>query len=238
MYIYSRRKHPHLLARSPHFSHRSQRAINGARCGSLATCEEKTVSNTAEGWIDFQALKASATVGVVIAHFGLNLKPEGDEWKGGCPFHEESGKDSSFSFNETKKAFHCFACKRKGSILDFVQQWIAFKEKRACGIKEAGLLLAQAIEAEKAKPQPVAIPASEIREASAVGGLDVSGVFFGFGEASRAMVKGADSGEWVAVRVSAMREVFGRLHEALNALQETMETKAQEPHTPARKAKK
>lgn len=200
------------------------------------------MSNTTEGWIDFQALKASATVGAVVAYFGLNLQPEGNEWKGCCPFHEENGKASSFSFHETKKAFHCFACKRKGSILDFVQQWIAFKENRACGIKEAGLLLAQAIEAEKAKPQPVAVPASEVRaevrEPSAVSAWDVSGVFLGFGEASRAMVKGADAGEWVAVRVSVMREVFGRLHEALNTLQETMEAKAREPHTPARKAKK
>lgn len=213
------------------------------------------MSNTAEGWIDFQALKATATVGAVVVFFNLRLNRVGDEYKGFCPFHEGNGKDTSFSFHADKKAFHCFVCKRKGSILDFVQQYIAFQENRSCGIKEAGQLLAQAVEAEQSRQKTEAILTAEAKKplevkemrqvetlvATARGWAELL-AFESLGAVSRDIVKGEDAGDWVAVRVSSVRSAFEALQETLRGLLETMEAKAQEPHKPppktARRAKK
>lgn len=212
----------------------------------------KTVSDSS-GWVDFRAVKEAVTVEAVNSFFTLRLKRVGDEWKGFCPFHTERGKDSSFSFHDEKKAFHCFVCKRKGSVLDFVQQLIAWKENRSCGIKEAGQLLVQVMEEDahrqrtEAQQQqnqtPLVVP-EEAREQllEVMGNPDFSDLLKSLGEVSREVVKGGDAGDWVAVRVSAVRSLFDTIKQALDGVLGAMEAKAQQPHTPqgkpARRAKK
>ena len=77
-------------------------------------------------WLDFEAIKISAEVVVVLDHYGLlaRMKPQGDELVGWCPFGTKThGKKDSFNFNKKKKTFKCFACKQHGSILDFVAKY-------------------------------------------------------------------------------------------------------------------
>ena len=75
-----------------------------------------------EGWLDFKAIKESTDARKVLSHFGLleHLEERGAELVGWCPFGEEHGKKDSFSVNVEKKAFQCFACKARGSVLDMV----------------------------------------------------------------------------------------------------------------------
>ena len=86
-------------------------------------------SKTNEGkgnWLDFEAIKASAAVEDVLAHYGLleRLTQSGDELTGWCPLGtKQHGKKDSFAFNVAKKTFQCFACKQRGSVLDFVAKY-------------------------------------------------------------------------------------------------------------------
>ena len=75
-----------------------------------------------ESWLDFKAIKASIDPYKVLSHFHLleHLEERGSELVGWCPFGAEHGKDDSFSVNVEKKAFQCFACKARGSLLDLV----------------------------------------------------------------------------------------------------------------------
>ena len=78
-----------------------------------------------EGWLDFKAIKERADTRAVLSHFGLleHLEERGAELTGWCPFGEEHGKKDSFSMNVEKKTFQCFACKARGSLLDFVAKF-------------------------------------------------------------------------------------------------------------------
>lgn len=78
-----------------------------------------------EGWLDFKAIKEKADVRAVLSEFGLleHLEERGAELVGWCPFGDEHGKKDSFSFNAEKKTFQCFACKARGSLLDFVAKF-------------------------------------------------------------------------------------------------------------------
>lgn len=78
-----------------------------------------------EGWLDFKAIKERADVRAVLSEFGLleHMEERGAELVGWCPFGDEHGKKDSFSFNAEKKTFQCFACKARGSLLDFVAKF-------------------------------------------------------------------------------------------------------------------
>lgn len=73
-------------------------------------------------WIDFKSIKARAEVRPILEHFGVleHLEERGAELVGWCPFGKEHGKADSFSFNVEKRSFQCFACKARGSVLDFI----------------------------------------------------------------------------------------------------------------------
>jgi len=50
----------------------------------------------------------------------IELKPNGKEYKGLCPFHQE--KSPSFSVNPEKKTYHCFGCGVGGDAINFLQE--------------------------------------------------------------------------------------------------------------------
>lgn len=54
---------------------------------------------------------------------GVQLREEGGEFKGPCPFHAD--KDPSFTIydSEDGQRFKCFGCGASGDILDFYQRW-------------------------------------------------------------------------------------------------------------------
>jgi DNA primase len=90
-----------------------------------------------ENWVDFKTVKAAVTMEMILSRYQVNwLRKKDDELRGRCPIHQGEGKDT-FHANLTKNAFHCFSCKARGNVLDFV----AAMEK--CSVRDAALKLAE-----------------------------------------------------------------------------------------------
>ena len=54
-------------------------------------------------------------------------KRRGDEWRGGCPLHEETdAKSEAFAIETQKSLYCCHRCGSRGNVLDL---WIALSGK-------------------------------------------------------------------------------------------------------------
>ncbi len=117
--------------------------------------------------IDFNQVKKASKVNQVLRYYNIhNLKEKGGEMVGWCPLSGGHGKDDSFSFNFEKKVFQCFACKKRGSTLDFV------REMEKTGIKQAGAVLD---EINKGKPPLTSLEHDEDVPPSSMAPDDVVG---------------------------------------------------------------
>lgn len=89
-----------------------------------------------DDWLDFKEIKARAEVRPVLERFGIleHLEERGSELVGWCPLGREHGKQDSFSFNVEKRSFQCFACKARGSVLDFVAKYDALSLRDAAKV--------------------------------------------------------------------------------------------------------
>lgn len=110
-------------------------------------------------WIDFKAVKDAARFEPVLERYGLELTKKGSELTGLCPFHEDS--KPSFSVNTEKRLFHCFACKAKGNILDFVAK------KEGVSVRRAAELVCEwlGLEADLREHEPKSRPPQQERAA-------------------------------------------------------------------------
>jgi CHC2 zinc finger len=83
------------------------------------------------GYVDLNRAKQVPFVDA-LQELGLleQLRRDGDELKGICPLH--GGDKESFGVQVVRGVFNCFACKKKGNVLDFV---MFFKK---VNVKEAG----------------------------------------------------------------------------------------------------
>lgn len=89
-----------------------------------------------DNWVDFKAVKSAVTMEIILGRYQVNwLRKKDDELRGRCPIHKGESH-SSFHVNLAKNAFHCFSCKARGNVLDFV----AAMEK--CSVRDAALKLA------------------------------------------------------------------------------------------------
>ncbi len=110
--------------------------------------------------VDFKKIKEEVGFGLVLNKLGLldEMKLDGDEFVGFCPLHRGEKKKPTFYANGRKGIFQCFACKKKGNVLDFAAA------VQGLGIREAGLWLEsllnggesepEKVEAEKVEPDP------------------------------------------------------------------------------------
>lgn len=185
-----------------------------------------------DGWLDFRSIKENADVHFVLSEFALlqHLEEKGAELVGCCPFGQH-GKKDSFSFNVEKKTFQCFSCKKKGSVLDFVQQFVAFRDKRPCGLREAGQLLVAMMEkAATMVTTETTAPLVSHEPLDSVVVEDVTKllIFESLGVVAREIARTGDASDWIAVRVSSLRLVL----DGLNGVVGAMEAKAKESHAP------
>jgi len=90
-----------------------------------------------DNWVDFKTVKTAVNMEMILGRYQVNwLRKNGDELRGRCPIHEGEGADT-FHVNVAKNAFHCFSCKARGNVLDFV----AAMEK--ISVRDAALKLAE-----------------------------------------------------------------------------------------------
>ena len=70
--------------------------------------------------IYFEQLKRLVPLTMVLAHYGIELRLQGQQLYGTCPIHHGSNK-RQFTVKPATSEWHCFGnCKRGGAMLEFV----------------------------------------------------------------------------------------------------------------------
>lgn len=72
--------------------------------------------------VDTGDLKRRFPLHEVAARYGVELKRDGVEWRGCCPFHAEDTPSFTIRPGRTGPQFHCFGCGEKGDVLEFVMR--------------------------------------------------------------------------------------------------------------------
>ena len=66
-----------------------------------------------------QEIRDRADIVSLISRY-VELKQNGRNWKGLCPFHNE--KTPSFNVNADRQIFHCFGCQEGGNVFSFLMK--------------------------------------------------------------------------------------------------------------------
>ena len=78
---------------------------------------------------DFDAIKAGADLAQVIASYGIELKKQGADLVGLCPFHEDT--KPSLHVTPARQLWNCPACGAGGNVIQFVAKRDGLSEKEA-----------------------------------------------------------------------------------------------------------
>ncbi|MDA3898366.1 MAG: CHC2 zinc finger domain-containing protein [Desulfobacteraceae bacterium] len=70
---------------------------------------------------EIQAAKQTLNIVQVVEQSGIQIKKHGQNYFGGCPFHDE--KTPSFSVSPSKQMFHCFGCGARGDVIEYVKKY-------------------------------------------------------------------------------------------------------------------
>ena len=82
---------------------------------------------------DFDQIKKTTDIAAVIQRHGVELKKQGADYVGLCPFHDDH--NPSMRVTPAKGLFHCMACGAAGNAIQFVAK------KENLTVKEAALRL-------------------------------------------------------------------------------------------------
>lgn len=75
-----------------------------------------------------EKIKEQISIVDIIQHY-VHLKKKGNNWLGLCPFHND--QHPSFSVNNSRQVFNCFACGQRGDVFDFVQKYKKYTPQRS-----------------------------------------------------------------------------------------------------------
>ena len=81
---------------------------------------------------DPESIRQLNPMSEVIRKSGVELIPNGREFKACCPFHEE--KTPSFTVSDDKGFYYCFGCAANGDSIAYVMDFYNVKFKEACEI--------------------------------------------------------------------------------------------------------
>ena len=112
---------------------------------------------------DFAEIKRTTDIVAVMQERGVELKREGKDWRGLCPFHADAGHPNLI-VTQDKGLFHCPACGAAGNVIQFVARVDQLTEYDAAlkllgavpGVQRASALLPVAKELPMAVPPEVA----------------------------------------------------------------------------------
>ena len=84
--------------------------------------KEKAYVNTEHAKrIYFEQLKRTVPLTLVLAHYGIELRKQGQQLYGPCPIHGSGKNRRQFSVNPATSEWRCFGnCDRGGAMLEFV----------------------------------------------------------------------------------------------------------------------
>lgn len=72
---------------------------------------------------DIDNIRRSVSLADTARTFGVDLEPDGREWVGCCPFHEERTPSFTiFTGKDGVERFQCFGCDAKGDVIDFTEK--------------------------------------------------------------------------------------------------------------------
>jgi len=77
---------------------------------------------------EIKSVKEKSDIIKIVSHF-IDIKKDGVNFKGKCPFHLE--KSNSFIVNSQRQKYKCFGCGASGDSIDFVINYKGFKYKEA-----------------------------------------------------------------------------------------------------------
>lgn len=77
---------------------------------------------------DLAAIKRSVRLSDIVGQ-SVQLRPDGREFKGCCPFHTE--KTPSFTVNDEKNFYKCFGCGAYGDVYDFLRELYGMTQGQA-----------------------------------------------------------------------------------------------------------
>lgn len=72
---------------------------------------------------DIDNIRRSVSLADTARAFGVDLEPDGREWVGCCPLHQERTPSFTiFTGKDGVERFQCFGCDAKGDVIDFTAQ--------------------------------------------------------------------------------------------------------------------
>ncbi len=94
-------------------------------------------------WVDFREVREKVPFQAVLDHYGVQLKPKGDQMHGfrPLPAHQGKRRSPSFSVNLERNIFQCFGCGAKGNVIDFTALMESLSPTDPSDIRKAALLL-------------------------------------------------------------------------------------------------
>jgi DNA primase len=96
-------------------------------------------------WIDFKALRAKLDFEQVLRHYGVEVRPKGEQHHGFCPLPNHNGNRNSPSFSAHLKRgiFQCFGCGAKGNVLEFAALMENVDPKNGAALRGVAVKLQQ-----------------------------------------------------------------------------------------------
>ena len=79
---------------------------------------------------DFAEIKRTTDLAAVVCGYGIELKREGQDWRGKCPFHDDQARPNLI-VSPGKNLFRCPACGAAGNVIQFVARIENLTEREA-----------------------------------------------------------------------------------------------------------
>jgi DNA primase len=110
-----------------------------------------------------EQLKESVSVQRLVEGFGVELRKQGKDWAGKCPFHADD--TASLIITPAKNLWHCFGCQIGGGVVDWVMKsrGVSFRHavqllKEDAALEQPSLVAQSSSDAPRPAPKKTTVP--------------------------------------------------------------------------------